>query len=1239
MTFPPQLLAQFRPGTMLTLPEVPVAAQSYVLCRLLAATRTPIIHVLPQDKDVSAVAALCRFLAPEAEILTLPAWDTLPYDRVSPSAAVTAARLSCLSRLVVSRDSSVVSKTRASSLTTHDSRLATPYLLLTTINAITQRLPPRDVLATARFSIRKGTTLNRDSLFTFLAGNGYSRVGKVMEAGEFAVRGSLIDLFPSGSADAIRMDLFGDEVESLRRFDPLTQISDAPVESLELGPVNEVLLNPETIARFRTRYLELFGAVTKDDPLYESISEGRIYPGMEHWLPLFYESLDTLADYTPGAILSLDHRVPALQAERDEAVADYYNARVLHQHKDGMSYNPIPPEQLFLNAERFAIRWRDHMQCTLTPFAGGAGEPSLRGPQPEAIQHKENARAEDSAHWIASALPRNDTLSYTLNLRPSPQLFTRRHEEGQHIRDVILDYLNHATIPVILAANSVGSADRIGKMLGLSTEGAAGAPLPAGEVGFSSGPMNDGTNSKLKTACLENPGEGTVEQIDRRPHPSLTILPIETGFACAEFILLTEADLFGERIIRTQKRKRKSEAFLAEAASFIEGELIVHREHGIGRFEGLITVEVGETRHDCLKLIYDGGDKLFLPVENIDLVSRYGASDGPVPLDKLGGVAWQKRKSALKKRLKMAAEALIKVAAERAATPAPVVVAEPGVYDEFAARFPYTETEDQLTAIEEVRADLAAGHAMDRLICGDVGFGKTEVAMRAAFIAASQGMQVAIIAPTTLLARQHFKTFTERFRDLPFTIRMLSRLTHAKDAEQTKALLPEGKVDIVIGTHALLAGGVQFKNLGLLIVDEEQHFGVQQKEKLKQLKANIHVLTLSATPIPRTLQLSLSGVRELSLITTPPVDRLAVRTYVMPWDPVVLREACLREYHRGGKIFVVTPRVKYMDELKDKLTKLVPEIKIVAAHGQMGAQALDKTMNAFYDGKYDLLLSTSIIESGIDIPTANTMIIDRADMFGLSQLYQLRGRVGRSKTRAYAYLTLPHGKKLNREAERRLEVMQQLDTLGAGFQLASHDMDIRGFGNLLGEEQSGHVKEVGIELYQAMLEEAIADMKRKVKTEEPLEEWSPQINLGMSVLIPETYVEDLSLRLSLYRRAAGLGSQAELESFAAELVDRFGAAPVEVEHLIATLAIKLLCKTACIARLDAGPKGIVLAFRDNKFAAPEALIAHIAKNAGRIKLRSDQTLFIAAETTSDIARLSTAASIAREMVGLLPVSG
>ncbi len=725
MKIPPQI-AGLRPGTHTHMTHVPFTAQAYALAELTTTSLRSIVHIVPQDKDIVALAELIRFLAPDISVLHLPAWDTLPYDRISPASSILSQRLSTLGLLA------------------SDARPKT-YILLTTLNAASQKLPPRVMLATANFSITKGKKLNRDALISFLEGNGYHRASKVMEAGEYAVRGSLIDLYPAGSDEAVRIDLFSDEVESLKNVDPLTQLSGTSVASLTLRPVSEALLNPETIAQFRTRYRELFGAITKEDPLYESISAGRTYAGMEHWLPLFYSHLDTLADYTPEALLTTDYRIDALYKERATDIADYYDARVKHQHAKDAAYHPVPPEQLFLSPKSFAAIWNDHVQITFTPFAGDG---------------------------------------VSLDIRSSPQLFHRGKDE--HPAQIATNFIAQATKPVILAAASLGSAERIRKMLHLG----------------------DIEPSAYFADALKN-------------KVSLAILPIEQGFETDAFLLLTEQDMFGERIIRTAKKKRKSEAFLQEAASFLEGELIVHREHGIGKFEGLITLDVNNTRHDCLKLIYDGGDKLFLPVENIDLVSRYGAAEEHVPLDKLGGVAWQKRKSSLKKRLKMAAEALLKVAAERAARIAPIMHAESGAYDEFCARFPYTETDDQMQAIEDVKADLASGHVMDRLICGDVGFGKTEVAMRAAFIAAAAGHQVAIIAPTTLLARQHFHTFSARFTGLNFTVRMLSRLTLSKDADDTKKRLPEGKVDIVIGTHALLAAGVQYKQLGLLIVDEE----------------------------------------------------------------------------------------------------------------------------------------------------------------------------------------------------------------------------------------------------------------------------------------------------------------------------------------------------------------------------------------------------------------------------------
>ena len=661
------------------------------------------------------------------------------------------------------------------------------------------------------------------------------------------------------------------------------------------------------------------------------------------------------------------------------------------------------------------------------------------------------------------------------------------------------------------------------------------------------------------------------------------------------------------------------------------GDLVVHVDHGIGRFHGLRAIEAAGAPHDCLEIHYAGGDKLFLPVENIELLSRYGAEGAGVELDRLGSGGWQQRKARMKNRIREIAGELIKIAAERQLREAPRLAVGTGLYDEFCSGFPYDETDDQLAAIAAVNNDLSSGRPMDRLICGDVGFGKTEVALRAAFLTAMNGKQVAVVAPTTLLARQHTKTFTERFRGYPVQIVQASRLVSNKDLAQVKKGLAEGGVDIVIGTHALLGKSIKFKDLGLLVVDEEQHFGVAHKEKLKALRAEVHVLTLTATPIPRTLQLALSGVREMSIIATPPVDRLAVRTFVSPFDPVVVRETLLRERYRGGQAFYVCPRIEDLDDAKAFLDKTVPEVRVATAHGQMPSTALEDIMSAFYDGKYDVLLSTSIVESGLDIPTANTLIVHRADMFGLAQIYQLRGRVGRSKLRAYALLTLPANRRITPQAERRLRVLQSLDTLGAGFQLASHDLDIRGAGNLLGEEQSGHIKEVGYELYQEMLEEAVLSLKAGISA--PLgEKWSPQITIGTPVLIPEDYVTDLPVRLALYRRLAEIEDDRDIEAFGAELVDRFGPLPREVDYLLQIVAIKSLCRRANVEKIEVGPKGVVLAFRDNIFANPEGLIAYIAKYPEGARVRPDQKVVFFEEWEKPPERLKGARGILRAFI-------
>jgi transcription-repair coupling factor (superfamily II helicase) len=695
--------------------------------------------------------------------------------------------------------------------------------------------------------------------------------------------------------------------------------------------------------------------------------------------------------------------------------------------------------------------------------------------------------------------------------------------------------------------------------------------------------------------------------------------------------------VLGDRLVRGARARRRADDFLTEAASLSTGDLVVHVEHGIGRYLGLQTIEALGAPHECVALEYAGAAKLYLPVENIELLSRYGdGGDGAVQLDRLGGGAWQARKARLKERLREIADRLIRVAAERLLRSAPRMVPPPGAWDEFCARFPYEETEDQLRAIADVLDDLGSGRPMDRLVCGDVGFGKTEVALRAAFVAAMSGRQVALVCPTTLLARQHAKGFAARFQGAPLEVRQLSRFIGAKEAAATREGLADGTVDIVIGTHALLAKGIRFKDLGLLIIDEEQHFGVQHKERLKQLRADVHVLTMTATPIPRTLQLAMSGVRELSLIATPPVDRLAVRTYVAPFDPVTVREALLRERYRGGQAFYVVPRIADLPDAEHFLKEHVPEVRYVVAHGQMAAGELDQRMNAFYDGDYDVLLATTIIESGLDIPSANTLIVDRADMFGLAQLYQIRGRVGRSKARAYAYLTTEPRKRLTEGAARRLKVLGSLDTLGAGFTLASHDLDIRGAGNLLGEEQSGHIREVGYELYQDMLEETIAKL-RAGEIEgltEADEAWAPQINLGAPVLIPEYYVPDLDVRLGLYRRLSGLESRQELEGFAAELHDRFGKPPAEVETLLRVVRIKTMCRRAGVAKLDGGPKGATVQFRGDRFADPAGLVRFIQDQKGLAKVKENK-LVVRRDWPDPEARVKGAFAIVRDLAKLV----
>ncbi|MFN7090716.1 MAG: transcription-repair coupling factor [Allorhizobium sp.] len=1149
----------------LTLSHVPDGMDAFILAEL-AREGKPVAYVVSDGQRLQNLEQTLSFAAPDIPVLSLPAWDCLPYDRVSPSADVSARRLAALSGLI------------ALYLNPH------PAIVLVTVNAMLQKVAPADVIDSLGFSAKPGNQVRMDDIAARLERNGFDRVATVREVGEFAVRGGILDVFVPGAEEPVRLDFFGDTLESIRSFDPVSQRTIAQVRSLDLNPMSEVTLTPESISRFRKNYLSLFGAATRDDALYAAVSEGRRYAGMEHWLPMFYDKLETTFDYLRGFRMVTDHTVREAAEERAKLIRDYYEARLNSATPgkghlaQGTPYKPVPPERLYLGASEFGANLDAFDPIRITPFAEHGGESRV------VIE----VDARPTPRWAKSA-------------NEASEDGNRANVFGQAVT-YIADK-RAAGAKVVVSGWSEGSLDRLLQVLN-----------------------EHGLERLVPVAALKD-----VDKL-KKGEAGTAVLSLEGGFETNGFVIIGEQDILGDRMVRRSKRRKRAADFISEVAGIDEGSIVVHAEHGIGRFVGLRTIEAAGAPHACLELQYADEAKLFLPVENIDLLSRYGGEATEVQLDKLGGGAWQMRKAKLKKRLLDMAGALIRIAAERMTRTAPVLTTQEGLYDEFAARFPYDETEDQETAIESVRSDLGAGRPMDRLVCGDVGFGKTEVALRAAFIAAMNGIQVAVVVPTTLLARQHFKTFSERFRGLPIRVQQASRLVGTKELNLVKKEVAEGKTDIVVGTHALLGTGVNFANLGLLIIDEEQHFGVKHKERLKELKSDVHVLTLSATPIPRTLQLAMTGVRELSLITTPPVDRMAVRTFISPFDPLVIRETLMREHYRGGQSFYVCPRLADLADVKSFLDENVPELKVAIAHGQMAAGELEDIMNAFYEGRYDVLLSTTIVESGLDVPTANTLIVHRADMFGLAQLYQIRGRVGRSKVRAFALLTLPVNKVLTAGAERRLKVLQSLDTLGAGFQLASHDLDIRGAGNLLGEEQSGHIKEVGFELYQQMLEEAVAEVKG---VDEVVDTgWSPQIQVGTSVMIPENYVPDLHLRMALYRRLGELDDLREIDGFGAELIDRFGPMPIEVQHLLKVVYIKALCRTANVEKLEAGPKGVVVQFRGKQFPNPAALVGYIAKQGTMAKIRPDHSVFLTRDLPTPEKRLAGAAVVMTQLAEL-----
>lgn len=1146
------------PQTATTISSVTEGYEAFVINELVHQIAGDIIFVAQDGLALQQLADILSGLNEKVEILKLPAWDTVPYDRVSPNVNIVSERVETMGKLAFNP---------------HSKR---PRVIITSVGAILQKLPPKKIFLNSIKNIKVGEELNFEAFLHYASINGYSRVEQVMEPAEYAVRGDIIDIFPVGTSEPLRIDLFGEIVEKIRSFDVLSQRSTGEKNYHIFQAVGEVVLDENTIKNFRGAYREAFGVAFKDDEIYESISSGRKYMGMENWLPFFYEdNLPTILDYLPQARVVLGKNIQTAAASKYDSIIDHYQARLdalVHKNAEVDVYRPVPPELMFITPDDLQKRLTMHNPISLSQFS-----------QTEGID---------------------------LELIPGRDFSSAKNiNQAQVYEDMLKYFLDHSEEKKIICCYSAGSRERIITL------------IKEYKADFSY-ILTDTWSEALKV------DKNTV---------ALTLLNLPHGFRGEGMCVVSEQDILGVRQNRKPTKKVSSKDFIADISSLNIGELVVHIEHGVGRFMGLENVTAGGAPHDCLKIIYANNDKLFVPVENIEMVSRYGLDDDSIQLDTLGGAAWQAKKAKVKKRIHEIAEKLIAIAAQRQLQKAEIFIPIESMYQEFCAGFPYNETDDQINSINAVLSDLAAGVPMDRLVCGDVGFGKTEVAQRAAFAVASSGGQVALIVPTTLLARQHYHNFKERFAGFPLNVKMLSRLQSTTESKKVKEGLKNGCVDVVIGTHALLANDINFKHLGLLIVDEEQHFGVSHKEKLKNIKSAVHVLTLTATPIPRTLQLSLTGVKQLSIIATPPVDRLAARSFVMPFDMVMIKEALYREKFRNGQVFVVCPRVSDIASVNKIFSELAPDLNILVAHGQMPATQLEDVMSDFADRKADILLSTTIIESGIDMPSVNTMIIYRSDMFGLAQLYQLRGRIGRSKVRGYCYFTVPSQKNVKPIAARRLSILQALDTLGAGFSLASHDMDIRGSGNILGEEQSGHIKEVGIALYHHMLEEEIARIKSgQMLGEKALEaEWCPQIVTGVPIMIPESYVHDLGVRLGLYKRIGSLEHNDDILDMRQELVDRFGAIPDEVENLLKTVEIKQLCKKANIERIDAGSKGFLLGFYNNTFAKPEKLVDFISRSFGTVKVRSDQKLLVERDMSNYKSRLEIIKDYINRILGLM----
>ncbi|CAH0533789.1 Transcription-repair-coupling factor [Vibrio stylophorae] len=1067
----------------------------------------PVVVVAPDSQQAQKLRhELSHF---DADVLHFPDWETLPYDNFSPHQDIISERLATLYQLPA--------QTRG--------------ILVLPVTTLMQRVTPQSYLHQHALLLAKNDKRDQDQLKHQLTQAGYRHVDQVMEHGEFATRGSIIDLFPMGAGLPIRIDFFDDEIDSIRPFDPETQRSDGEMSEIRLLPAHEFPTDDEAIEAFRGRWRERFEARREPESVYQQVSKGTWPAGIEYWLPLFFEQTETLFDYLPENSLLVP--VGELQTPIQQFWQDTQHR--YEQRRIDPLRPLLAPSELWLT--------EDALFAALKPYA------QLR------------LRAESEPNKAGRA---------NLAITPLPELLI--NHQAKSPLEPLRQFIEQFPGKIIFSVESQGRREALLELL-----------------------------ARIKLRPIEQPH--LRDALTSKERVQLIIGATEQGFIChneqlegGQLALICEANLLGERVIQQRRREQKQQinqdAVIRNLAELSIGQLVVHLDHGIGRYLGLQTLNTGGMATEYVTLEYRDGAKLYVPVASLNLISRYsGGSEESAPLHKLGGEAWQKaRKRAAEKVRDVAAE-LLDVYAKRAVKPGFQFKLNRDSYADFCASFPFEETHDQALAINMVLSDMCQAKAMDRLVCGDVGFGKTEVAMRAAFVATDNSKQVAVLVPTTLLAQQHFENFRDRFANLPIRVEVLSRFKSAKEQKQILADAEAGKVDILIGTHKLLQSQIAFRDLGLLIVDEEHRFGVRQKEKVKAMRADVDILTLTATPIPRTLNMAMSGMRDLSIIATPPARRLAIKTFVRQRDDATVREAILREIMRGGQVYFLHNQVETIEKAADDLATLLPEARITIAHGQMPERELERVMSDFYHQRFNVLVCTTIIETGIDIPSANTIIMDRADNLGLAQLHQLRGRVGRSHHQAYAYLLTPHPKAMTKDAAKRLEAISSLEDLGAGFTLATHDLEIRGAGELLGDEQSGQIQSVGFTLYMEMLEQAVEALKEgKEPALDDLLREQTEVELRIPALLPDDYIGDVNTRLSLYKRIASAKSREDLHEMKVELIDRFGLLPESAENLLTVNQIRLAASQILVKRLEAGEKGGFIEFDSNARIDPAFMV-------------------------------------------------